>query len=98
MQSLSTDFDEQGDYLIYGGLDEKWTDVDVDGEMDDEPEDHEDEVMISFQDTTGSEQLDIILYGILDEDDFYNPSISLIHSAILPTSKGHYYFSETGGR
>jgi hypothetical protein len=54
MQSLSTDFDEQGDYAIYSGLDEEWTDVGADGETDDEPENHEDEVMISFQDTTGS--------------------------------------------
>jgi hypothetical protein len=36
LEGLSAAFDEQGDYAIHGRLDKEWTDVDAEGETDDE--------------------------------------------------------------
>lgn len=98
-EGISAAFDEKGDYAIHGSPDEEWTDADAEGETDDEPEDCEDEVMISSQDINTTEQLETMSDNISDDDDeFYDPSISLVHGAILPISEGHYYFDEAGGR
>jgi hypothetical protein len=99
-QDNSTDgvpgFDDEGNFVIHGGLDDDLTDDDADGETDPEPEFDDEDIAVVLP--SENETDEPIITEPESDSELQDPSIILVHGAQLPIYNGKYYLDQPACR